>query len=39
MTDDILYTDRLFLRPLQEADLDFLIEMHTNPDVMKFTLF
>ena len=29
-------TDRLHLRPLQPADVDHVIELRTNPDVMKF---
>lgn len=36
MTNRILHTDRLLIRPLQESDLDLAIQMNTDPLVMKY---
>lgn len=37
MIDNILETERLILTPLKETDLDFMTQMKTDPDVMKYT--
>lgn len=36
MINRILHTDRLLIRPLEESDLDLIIEMNTDPVVMKY---
>ena len=36
MTNRVLHTDRLLIRPMQESDLDLAIQMNTDPLVMKY---
>ncbi|RED53498.1 GNAT family N-acetyltransferase [Aestuariispira insulae] len=35
MTLPTLETERFFIRPLQESDLDLMLEMDTDPEIMK----
>lgn len=37
MVNQIIETDRLLLTPLREADLDFMVQMKTDPEIMKYT--